>query len=391
MLEETTLTANSSPEDWKAAWDLRSDTTYLNHGSFGPSPRAVIQARQAWQAQMESQPMDFFVRRFPEALLEARQTLAQFVGTELENLVFVENATQAMNVVANSFPLAAGDQVLLTDHEYGAVQRIWETTCQRVDAEVITAALPSFFDSVQEVVDAIFAACNDRTRLIVVSHITSPTAVVLPVQEICKRARQEGVQVCVDGPHAVAQLPLHLDQLPCDYYAASCHKWLCAPFGTGFLYSAAEHQARLQPLTLSWGQLPPEDVSHWSDEFLWSGTRDSSAFLAVPSAIEFMESAGLENFRQQGHAMAQYARQQLAELTGKEPLVADDPGWYGCMAQHPLPAGDAAALQNSLWQEYGIEVPIVEWNQRRFIRVSCHLYNDQQQIDQLILALRKLL
>ena len=385
------MAANSSPEDWKAAWDLRSDTIYLNHGSFGPSPRAVIQARQAWQAQMESQPMDFFVRQFPEALLEARQTLAQFLGAQLENLVLVENATQAMNVVANSFPLAAGDQVLLTDHEYGAVQRIWETTCQRVEAEVTTVSLPAFFDSVQEVVDAIFAACNDRTRLIVVSHITSPTAVVLPVQEICERAHQEGVQVCVDGPHAVAQLPLDLGQLPCDYYAASCHKWLCAPFGTGFLYSAAEHQARLQPLTLSWGQLPPEDVSHWSDEFLWSGTRDSSAFLAVPSAIEFMESAGLENFRHQGHAMAQYARQQLTELTGKESLVADDPCWYGCMAQHPLPAGDAAALQNSLWQEYGIEVPIVEWNQRRFIRVSCHLYNDQQQIDQLILALRKLL
>ena len=391
VLRNKTLTASSSQQDWKTAWDLRSDTIYLNHGSFGPSPRSVIQARNQWQAEMESQPMDFFVRRFPEALLETRQRLAQFLGTKAEHLILVENATQAMNVVANGFPLKANDQVLLTDHEYGAVRRVWEGRCQQTAAEVSTVSLPALFESSQEVVDAIFAACTDRTRLIVISHITSPTAVTLPVQEICERAQQEGVQVCVDGPHAVAQLPLNLDQIPCDYYCASCHKWLCAPFGTGFLYSAAEHQARLGPLTLSWGQLPPDEVSHWSDEFLWSGTRDPSGYLAIPAAIDFMESVGLENFQQQGHALAQYARQQLVDLTGQQPLVADDPCWYGCMAQHPLPDGDARSLQNSLWEQYSIEVPIVEWNERRFVRVSCHLYNDRQQVDQLIVALKELL
>ena len=385
------MAANSNSQDWKAAWNLRSDTVYLNHGSFGPSPRSVIQARSEWQARMESQPMDFFVRLFPPALMAARENLARFVGTRAENLVLVENATQAMNVVANSFPLAANDQVLLTDHEYGAVRRIWEITCRRAGAEVGLIQLPVFFDSVQEVVDAVMAACSDRTRLIVISHITSPTAIVLPIQEICERARQKGVQVCVDGPHAVAQLPLHLDQLPCDYYAASCHKWLCAPFGTGFLYVAAEHQTHLRPLTLSWGLLPPDEVSHWSDEFLWSGTRDPSAYLAVPAAIEFLESVGLEKFQQSGHALAQYARHQLIDLTGQQPMVADDPCWYGCMAQHPLPAGDAQALQDDLWKQHGIEVPIVEWNDRRFIRVSCHLYNDQQQVDQLVSALKQLL
>jgi len=385
------LATHLSQNDWKTAWDLRSDTIYLNHGSFGPSPRSVIEARRQWQTELESQPMDFFVRKFADALRMTRQRLAQFLGAQTEDLVLVENATQAMNVIANSFPLQADDQVLLTDHEYGAVRRIWETTCQQVRAEVITAQLPDFFTDPQEVVDALFAACTDRTQLIVISHITSPTAITLPVKEICQRARQEGIQVCVDGPHAVAQLPLSLEELGCDYYCASCHKWLCAPFGTGFLYAAPKHQQRLGPLTLSWGQLPPEDVSHWSDEFLWSGTRDPSAYLAIPAAIDFMEEVGLETFRQQSHALARYAREQLSDLTGLQPLMADDLGWYGCMAQHPLPAGDARQLQDNLWQQYSIEVPIVEWDDRRFVRVSCHLYNDQQQVDQLVSALKRLL
>lgn len=385
------MAANPSQNDWKTAWDLRSDTIYLNHGSFGPSPRSVIEARSQWQTEMESQPMDFFVRKFADALLLTRQRLAEFLGAQPEDLVLVENATQAMNVIANSFPLQADDQVLLTDHEYGAVRRIWEATCRQASAEVTTVSLPEFFTDPQEVVDALFAACTNRTRLIVISHITSPTAITLPVDKICQRAQQEGVQVCVDGPHAVAQLPLSLEELGCDYYCASCHKWLCAPFGTGFLYAAPKHHDRLGPLTLSWGQLPPEDVSHWSDEFLWSGTRDPSAYLAIPAAIDFMEEVGLETFRQQGHALAQYAREQLVDLTGLQPLVTDDPRWYGCMAQHPLPAGDARQLQDDLWNQYSIEVPIVEWNNRRFVRVSCHLYNDRQQVDQLVSALNHLL
>ncbi len=385
------LTSHPCQQAWKSAWDLRGDTTYLNHGSFGPSPQPVLQAYRDCQARIENQPMDFFVSIFPEALLDARQRLADFLGAQAEDLVFVENATQAMNVVANSFPLASQDQVLLTNHEYGAVQRIWQLTCERVGAEVATVDLPDCFETTQEVVDTILAACTDRTRLLVISHITSPTAVTLPVQEICEGARQRGIQVCIDGPHAPAQVPVNLETLGCDYYCASCHKWLSAPFGTGFLYVAREHQFRQRPLTLSWGQLPPEEVSHWSDEFLWSGTRDPSAYLAVPAAIDFMENVGLRDFQEAGHALAQYARQQLIELTGEEPMVVDDPCWYGCMAQHPLPPGDARELQTSLWKQYGIEVPIVDWNQRRFVRVSCHLYNDQSQVDRLMVALRELL
>jgi isopenicillin-N epimerase len=195
----------------------------------------------------------------------------------------------------------------------------------------------------------------------------------------------------VDGPHAPAQVPLEIDRLGCDFYCASCHKWLSAPFGSGFLYVAPEHQAAVQPLVLSWGRLAPQQVDCWSDEFVWSGTQDPSAFLAVPAAIAFLQSIGVERFRRETHELARYARQRLLELAAGEPLVPDSAGWYGSMAHVPLPDGDAAALQDRLWSDYAIEVPIIRWQERRWIRVSCHLYNVRDDIDRLVVALDRLL
>ncbi len=189
--------------EWRDAWSIRSDTTYLNHGSFGPTPRTVRECQWDWQQQLASQPMDFFVRKFEPAWNHARQRLADFVGAAPENLVFVENSTAGMNVVANSFPLQRGDEVLLTDHEYGAVLRIWQRACQSAEAaEPRIAALPAKFETAAQVVDAIFQGANGRTRLLVVSHITSPTAVILPVRQICNEAHRRGISVCIDGPHA---------------------------------------------------------------------------------------------------------------------------------------------------------------------------------------------
>jgi isopenicillin-N epimerase len=373
------------------SWSLRPDTTYFNHGSFGPPPEIVRAARLKWMSELDYQPMDFFVRKLEPAWREARDKLAEFVGAATDSLIFVENATAGMNIVADSFELHPGDEVLLTDHEYGAVVRIWQRACERVGARVATARLPLPFTTTEETVAALFNQATHSTRLIVVSHITSPTAVILPVAEICRRAKERGIVICIDGPHAPAQIPLDISSLGCDYYTASCHKWLSAPFGSGFLYVAAEHQARIRPPVLSWGRLPPQPIESWSDEFLWSGTRDYSPSLTIPAAIEFMNGAGLEFFRQGAHALAQYARQRLVELTQLEPIVPDSPDWYGSMAHVPLPPGDRAKLQDILWQQHRIEVPIVDWNGRRYIRVSCHFYNKPEQIDLLVAALGELL
>ena len=375
---------------WRSQWDLAPGVTYLNHGSFGPPPRPVQAARRAWQEQLDAQPMDFFARRLEPAWFQARRRLAGLIGADERNLVFAENATAAMNVVAQSLLLRPGDEVLLTDHEYGAVQRIWRRAVEAVEGAALrTAKLPLPIEAAGQVVDAIFAGAGDRTRLLIVSHITSPTAVTLPVEAIVAESQRRGIRVCVDGPHAVAQLPLDVDRLGCDFYCASCHKWLSAPFGSGFLYAAPQHQALIRTPQLSWGRLPPTRLEVWSDEFVWSGTRDPSPYLAIPAAIDFLEQVGLDRFRRHTHALAQYARQRLVELTGQMPIVPDSPDWYGCMAHVPLPPGDAAALQQQLWADDGIEVPVVSWNDRRWIRVSCHLYNTRQEIDRLAEAVRK--
>lgn len=377
---------------WRGQWRLREGTVYLNHGSFGPPPEPVRMAHQHWQDQMNQQPMDFFVRTLEGAALEARRRMAQFVGTADQNLVLIDNATWGMNVVADSIGLGPEDEVILTDHEYGAVRRIWQRACRRARAAPpITADLPMPVTSTDEIVDAILARATPNTRLIVVSHITSPTAITLPIAEICHAAHERDIAVCVDGPHAVAQLPLDLDLLNCDYYTASCHKWLCAPFGSGFLYVLPKHQANIEPPMLSWGRLLPDVPEKWNDEFIWSGTRNPSALLAIPAAIDFLRSAGMTAFQSGTHELARYARQRLAVLTDAQPLVPDSPQWYGSMAHVPLPEGDSMQLQRKLWDQYGIEVPIVSWKGARYVRVSCHLYTQRAHIDRLADALEALL
>lgn len=376
----------------RAFWRLRADTIYLNHGSFGPAPEPVRVNQSRWKHELDAQPMDFFVRAYEPSWLTARAALAAWIGAQPDELVFVENATAAMNVVADSFPLGPDDEVLLTDHEYGAVVRIWERKCRRAGAKVPrTVSLPRPFRGVEETVDAIVGAVTPNTKVVVISHVTSPTAVILPVERITTRLKAAGVAVVIDGPHAPAQVELDLSKLDCDFYCASLHKWLSAPFGSGFLYAARRWHGVVEAPQLSWGRLLPAQPAAWWEEFLWSGTRDASAYLAVPSAIEFLESIGLSAFRRRTHALAKYARDRIVRMTGLEPLVPDDPRWYGTMAHCPLPEGPPDGLQKALWSEYGIEVPIVHWGGERFVRVSCHLYNDRRDVDRLVEGLGRLL
>jgi isopenicillin-N epimerase len=386
--------------DWQyfqAEWNLRPGTIYLNHGSFGPPPRCVREARQQWQDAIDSQPMDFFVRQLDSAWRAARDRLARFVGAGSSDLVFVDNATVGMNVIADSFSLEAGDDVLLTDHEYGAVHRIWKRACGKAGARIRIVQLPLPFRSVSETVDAIFAATSSRTRLIVISHITSPTAVILPVAEISTEANKRGISVAIDGPHAIAQVPLNIQRLGCDFYTASCHKWLSGPFGSGFLFASPRQQKNIRPPVLSWGRLPPNQIDSWSDEFIWSGTRNPVAYLGVPAAIDFLENIGLDAFRARTHWLAQYARRRLVEVFQLEPMMPDDSNWYGSMAHVPLAptttnetCAVANPLQHTIWQKLGVEVPIVDFAGRRNIRVSCHLYNDTEQIDRLVAGLKNI-
>lgn len=371
-------------------WQFPAGVTYLNHGSFGPSPVPVRSARNRWQSQLDRQPMDFFVRTLEPALRDARDQLSRFVQTASGNLVFMENATAAMNVVAASFDLQAGDEVLLNDHEYGAVQRIWQRACEKSDARLVIAHLPDHFSAPEEIVDAVVQATTDKTRLIVCSHITSPTAVMMPVGALCAAARAREIAICLDGPHAPAHVDLRLDQLPCDFYTASCHKWLSAPFGTGFLYVHPRWQHAVRPVMQSWGRLLPNRPTSWDEEFIWSGTRDPSGYLAVPAAIEFLADVGLQEFRERTHFLARAARHRLSELWRQPDMVPDSADWYGSMAQVRLPPGDGSKLQLQLWEQYGIEVPVVPFADRWHIRISCHLYTMMSDVQRLVNAVSEL-
>ena len=373
--------------DFSREWAIRPDTLYLNHGSFGPPPRPVRYARRTWIDALDEQPMDFYLRCIEPAMHRAREITSSFVGTATDNLVFVENATFGMNVVADHFPLTAGDEVLLNNHEYGAVQRIWQRACQRKGATLRLVDLPQRIESADQVVQSIISGVCEKTRLVVVSHITSPTALIMPVSKICQELRQRGVAVCVDGPHAPAQIDLNIDQLGCDFYTASCHKWLCGNLGSGFLVVAPKWHDTVEPQLKSWGRLLPAMPEQWFEEFTWSGTRDPSGYLTVPDAIEFMESVGLQPFRDRTYWLADQARQRLTAEFGGTPLANPHDGWYGCMAHVPLPAGDWTDLQQRLWQVHGIEVPIIHFENEWFVRVSCHLYNNQLHLDTLVQAL----
>lgn len=383
----------------RSPWSLPDDVTYLNHGSFGPTPKAVLSVQEEWTRKLASQPMNFFMREMEPALDKAASALAKFVGADARQLVFVDNATTAMNIVANTVPLAAGDEILLNNHEYGAVQRIWRNVATKCGAKVVTALIPVPINTASDILDPLFAAVTPQTKLIVVSHVTSPTAIVFPVQEICRRAKERGIAVCIDGPHAIAMREVSLKNLGCDFYCASLHKWLSAPLGSGFLYVAPKWQAKVQTPIVSWGRSVAGKPARWQDELNWLGTRNPAAFLAVLAAIQFLESHGLPAFRETTHGLAQQARILLEEITGCSALVPDSPEWYGSMIAVPLPTGGPQRshpnaidpLQQTFWEQFRIEVPVVDWHGRRHIRVSCHLYNTPDDLQRLLAALKGLL
>ncbi len=369
------------------AWQFRAGVTYLNHGSFGAVPLLVRAAQQSLRQRCEDQPMDFLVRDFESLWLAARRELTLWLGTHEQNIALCENATAGMNELASWFPLAPGDEVLLNEHEYGAVKRIWQRRCQQSAATIRYLQLPGQVDDPDQIVETIVGACSHRTRLVVVSHITSPSAMIMPVEQLCPKLRDLGIAVCVDGPHALLQQSINLNQLDCDFYTASCHKWLCAPIGSGFLFIHPRWHDQAEPLRLSWGRLPPEQPSQWSDEFLWTGTRDCSAMLSIPAAIDFFRQVAMAELDQRNHALARYTRTQLLELPGTQPLYADSRQLYGWMVAIKLPVGDHNTLQERLWSIYRIEVPVHFLDGRFLIRVSCHAYNTERDIDALLNAL----
>jgi isopenicillin-N epimerase len=387
--------------------------TFLNHGSFGATPRPVFQAYQRWQRELERQPVEFLGRRFQDLMSAARAALGDYLGTAANNLVYTSNVTVSLNIVARSLAsssslgagLGPGDEVLSSDHEYGALDRTWrflakERGFKYINQPIVPPLLEGEGPGVRSFLDQLWKGVTPRTRVIFLSHITSPTALLFPVEAVIQLARREGILTVIDGAHAPGQIPLRLDDLGADFYGGNLHKWLCAPKGAGFLYARPEVQGMLKPLVVSWGyEAETPGPSQFVDHHEWTGTRDIAAFLAVPEAIRFQEEHDWPKVRAACHELAMEAQERIYELSSQSPhfraLKWGDIGGRGPglqMAAAPLPDSvDLVALKTRLYDEYRIEVPLIAWNGHKLIRVSVQGYNTRRDVGRLIDALEYLL
>jgi isopenicillin-N epimerase len=392
------------PTDWtdaRARMLLDPEVAYLNTGSFGPLPRPVFRHVTDLRRRLAEGPMDFLLRKAPPLLWEARTRLASFLGGQPNRLVFTANVTATVNLVASSLRLAAPGEILMTDHEYGAMQWCWEYAARRLGLSVRTFPLPSLACEPQEILDAGCAAMSERTRLFFFSHVLSPTGMVLPARALCAEARRRGILTVVDGAHAPAFVPVRLDEVGADFYGGNCHKWLLAPTGAGFLYLGAGSEDRLQPLQVSWGWRTEGRPLDERDEYgstprirrlEFEGTRDICPWLAVPCAIDFQEALGWERIRARIRELTGYVRQRLTGLAGLSPATPDHPDLHGVMTAFRLPpSADAAKLRRGLWERHRIEVPIIERLDGLLVRVSTHFYNTEDEVDRLAKALPGLL
>ena len=373
---------------------LAPDVVFLNHGSFGATPRAVFEVYQAWQRRLERQPVQFFMNELQGFLAEARGALGDFVNSDTDDLVFVPNATFGLNVIARSLDLGPGDEVLATNHEYGACNNVWEFTSGKRGFRYSRRAIPLPFTSKEEIVEQFWQGVSQQTRVIFLSHITSPTAVRFPVEEICARAGEVGILTIVDGAHTLGQIALDLQAIGADFYLSNGHKWLCSPKGSAFLYTRRERQQLVEPLVVGWGWGPERNISLGSDylDYLqWLGTNDLSAYLAVPAAIRFQEEYDWTAVREQCHELLRDAIERVCRFTGLK-TVYPDTSYFRQMAIAPLPLiRDLKGMKGELYDAYRVEVPLIDWNGRHFIRISVQAYNSPADIAALMSALKALL
>ncbi|HEV2530040.1 MAG TPA: aminotransferase class V-fold PLP-dependent enzyme [Thermomicrobiales bacterium] len=392
--------AAPAAEELRPLFYLDPAITYLNHGSFGATPRPVMEESFRWQLEMEREPVHFVDGLLNRALDDARERLAPLVGAPADDLVFVTNATIGLNIVIRSLDLQPGDEILTTDHEYGALMLTWDHYCQRAGARVVQQTLPLPLTNAEEIVDALFAGVTERTKVIFFSHITSPTALTLPAELICARARELRIMTIIDGAHVVGQRELDLTAMGCDVYSSNCHKWLMTPKGSAFLYVRPEHHEWVEATTVSWGWAEGwgmKEAERAYGTFIrrnqWSGTRDCSPFLATPAAIDFQEQYHWDAVRARCHRLASETQRRLLALSGDrfQPLTADSPEWYRQLVAVPFPSDDAPAVKRRLLDEFRIQIPVHRHVSQpegvALVRVSVQGYTTQDDLDRLVDAM----
>jgi len=367
---------------------LRPDITYLNFGSFGACPHPVFEQYQRYQLELEQEPVQFMVETGPRYLTASRKALASYINVDPDDLVYVVNPSHAVNIVAKSLALQVGDQVLSTSLEYGACNRTWEFYCSKTGAYYVKQPIQLPLVSAENFVEQFFKGVTSRTKLIFLSHITSSTALRLPVELIVQEAQKRGLLTFVDGAHAPGQLSLDLKGLGVDFYTGACHKWMMTPKGSSFLYAKKERQPLLEPLVVSWGY-NSDHPSHsaFLDYHQTQGTRDFSAFLCIPAALAFMEANRWDQVSAACRALVFENAPRFCELLNTSPLAPLNDQFILQLCSFKLPTADAERIKAILFNQFHIEIPVMRHGADVYLRYSIQAFNAQEDLDKLYLAL----
>ncbi|MBT5226051.1 MAG: aminotransferase class V-fold PLP-dependent enzyme [Candidatus Marinimicrobia bacterium] len=374
-------------KDW---FLLDPDITFLNHGSYGACSKPVFKEYQDWQKKLEDQPVQFMTNQVYSAMEKSRESMSQFVECDEEELVFFQNPTTAVTNVIYNLDLKPGDEVLMSNHEYGALVRAWKMWGEKTGVNIIQQDISMPLTTKKNFIENFWTGVTDQTKVIFLSHITSSTALIFPIEKIIKLAKEQNILTIIDGAHVPAHIPLNIHELGCDFYTGACHKWLCAPKGSSFLFVKKEHQDWVKPVVVSWGKDGDDpSPSEFIQNFQWQGTRDMSAFLTIPTAINFYIKE-IRPYQESCKKIIQDTYSEFPSVLNTEPISAGRE-WLAQLVAHPLPKNIPSNLKKRLWKEYQIEIPVFEWSGQEFVRVSIQVYNTQKDVDLLMSALRSLI
>lgn len=371
---------------------LDSNITFLNHGSFGSCPKPIIEEMHRFHMELLSDPVDFIQRKQPKYLKIARESLAKFVGCQATDLFFTPNPTFAINVIMRSIRLHEGDEILTTNHEYGAMDRTWNFYCKKSGAKYIRQEISLPIVSKEQIIEEFWKGYNKNTKVVFLNQMSSATALIFPVKEICDRAKELGLITIIDGAHVPGHIDLDITALNPDYYTGTLHKWMLAPTGSSFLYVRPELQNDLEPLVVSWGY---ESVAPGESQFLdyheLQGTRDVAAFLCTPKVIEFLEQNNWKDVSKSCKQIVLDNYQRFCYLLNTQPLSPISTEFLGQMASIPVKTNNPAELKNILYDTYKIQIPVMPLNGNIYIRYSVNAYNSQDDLDILYKALEEII
>lgn len=370
---------------------LDPTVTYLNHGSFGACPKPVFEAFQKLQLELETQSVTFILKKTPVYLAKAKEALAPFIGCDKDDFYFTQNPTMAINTVMRSLNLQSGDEILATNHEYGAMDMTWNFYCKKTGVKYIRQHISLPVQSKEQLLDEFWKGYTDKTKVIFINHMSSVSAVIFPVKEIVEKARRLGLITIIDGAHVPGHIDLDIKDLNPDYYTGTLHKWMLAPKGSAFLYVKKEHQDTLDPLVVSWGyETKTPAKSQFLENHEHQGTRDVSAFLCTPYVVEFLKTHDWEQQSRLCKEMVLANYQRFCDLLGTLPLCPVSTEFLGQMASIEVATSEPLALKEKLIADYNIEIPVMHLNGKNYIRYSINAYNTQADLDKLYSALSEI-